>query len=140
MASWKDYKEDFILLVEAGFIAVNQSDEDSALKLFHAAAILNPNSILPKVGLGYLYLHQLALKQAVQHFEEALKQEPNNQMAKAFLGIALSFSPNLLERGEKILEQTAKTNDPSIKQLSEMAIDFAEKFIKKTPPPTHGAR
>ena len=31
MANWKHYKEDYILMVEAGFIAVNQADEDAAL-------------------------------------------------------------------------------------------------------------
>lgn len=140
MANWKEYKEDFVLLLEAGFMAVNQADEDSALKLFHAAALLDPDNSLPKIGFGYLYLHQLSLKQACQNFEEVLQKEPNNQMAKAFLGLALSLSPNSIEKGEKILEQTAKTHDPSIRKMSETAIQFVEKFVKKTPPPTHGGR
>ena len=89
--TWKDCKEDYILMIEAGFIAVNQADEDSALKLFRASEMLQPDNSLPKVGFGYLHLHKLELKQAVRIFEEVLEKEPNNEMAKTFLGIYIWF-------------------------------------------------
>ena len=129
------YKEDFILLAEAGFIAVNQADEDAALKLFRAAEVLKPKNVLSKVGFGYLHLHKLELKDAIKCFEKVLDEEPNNQMAKAFMGLCLSMMPNTLEKGEKMLEQTRKSKDPMIKQLGDSVIDFVEKFIKKTPGP-----
>ena len=125
------YKEDFILMVEAGFIAVNQADEDAALKLFRAAELLDAENALPQIGLGYLHLHKLELKQAVKAFEDVLAKEPNNDMAKAFLGLCVSMMPNSTEKGEKILEQTLKSKDPMIKRLAGSAIDFVEKFIKK---------
>lgn len=131
----KKYKEDFILLSEAGFIAVNQADEDAALKLFRAAELLNPSNVLPKVGFGYLHLHKLELKQAVKAFEEVLEKEPHNEMAKAFLGLSMSMMPTSIDKGEKILEQTLKSKDPLIKRLAGTAIDFVEKFVKKTPGP-----
>jgi len=131
----KKYKDDFILLAEAGFIAVNQADEDSALKLFKAAELLDPKNILPKLGFGYLHLHKLELKQAVKNFEGVLEIDPHNDMAKAFMGLCLSMMPNSVEKGEKILEQTLKSKDPEIKQMAGSAIDFVEKFIKKTPGP-----
>lgn len=131
----KKYKEDFILLAEAGFIAVNQADEDSALKLFKAAEMLDPKNILPKLGFGYLHLHKLELKQAVKFFDEVLEIEPENEMAKAFKGLSLSMMPNSVDKGEKMLEQTMKSKDPAIKKLAGSAIDFVDKFIKKTPGP-----
>ncbi len=132
----KKYKEDFILLAEAGFIAVNQADEDSALKLFRAAELLDPDNILPKIGFGYLHLHKLELKQAVKRFEEVLEIDPQNEMAKAFMGLCLSMMPNSIDKGEKLLESTlTKSKDPQIKQMAGSAIDFVEKFIKKTPGP-----
>lgn len=131
----KKYKEDFILLSEAGFIAVNQADEDAALKLFRAAELLNPSNVLPKVGFGYLHLHKLELKQAVKAFEEVLDKEPHNEMAKAFLGLSMSMMPASIDKGERILEQTLKSKDPLIKRLAGTAIDFVEKFVKKTPGP-----
>ncbi len=131
----KKHKEDFILLAEAGFIAVNQADEDAALKLFKAAEILDPKNILSKVGFGYLHLHKLELKQAVKYFDEVLEMDPHNDMAKAFKGLSLSMMPNTVDKGEKILEQTLKSKDPTIKKLAGSAIDFVDKFIKKTPGP-----
>ena len=135
MAVLQEYKEDFILFVEAGFIAVNQADEDSAVKIFRVAELLQPQNTLPAVGLGYLHLHKLELKQAVQKFESVLEKEPNNEMAKAFLGIATSMMPNQADKGEKILEHALKSKDPLIKRLAGTAIDFVERFIKKTPGP-----
>jgi tetratricopeptide (TPR) repeat protein len=131
----KKYKEDFILLAEAGFIAVNQADEDSALKLFRAAELLDPKNILPKLGFGYLHLHKLELKQAVKNFEAVLEMDPHNDMAKAFMGLCLSMMPNSVDKGEKILEQTLKSKDPEIKKMAGSAIEFVDKFIKKTPGP-----
>lgn len=131
----KKFKDDFILLAEAGFIAVNQADEDAALKLFKSAEMLDPENILPKIGFGYLHLHKLELKQAVKYFDQVLESDPQNEMAKAFKGISLSMMPQSVDKGEKILEQTLKSKDPSIKKLAGSAIDFVERFIKKTPGP-----
>ena len=83
--SLKQYKEDFFLLLEAGFIAVNAADEDSAIKLFKASELLRPESTFPKVGFGYMHLCKLELKQAVALFREVLAKEPENEMAKTFL-------------------------------------------------------
>ncbi len=138
--SWKNYKEDFILMLESGFIAVNQADEDSALKLFRAAELLNPENTLPKVGFGYLHLHKLELTQAVRSFEDVLKKEPKNEMARAFLGICMSLSPQQLEKGEKVLEETMKSKDPMIQKLSHTAVDFVDKFVKTTPGPAAGKK
>jgi tetratricopeptide (TPR) repeat protein len=140
MKTWKKYREDFVLLLEAGYIAVNQADEDAALKLFRAAELLAPENILPKVGFGYLHLHKLELKQACKCFEEVLEQDPDNDMAKAFLGLSLSMQPNTIDKGEKMLEETYKSKDPGIKQLSDTAIDFVERFVKKTPGPAGQGR
>jgi tetratricopeptide (TPR) repeat protein len=139
--SWKKYKGDFLLLLEIGYIAVNQADEDAALKLFRAAELLDPENILAKIGFGYLHLHKLELKQACQIFEEVLAKDPHNDMAKAFLGLSLSMQPQTIDKGEKMLEETFKSKDPDIKRLSDTAIDFVERFIKKTPGPVgHGRK
>lgn len=135
MERLEKYKKDFILFLEAGFIAINQADEDSAVKLFKAAEILDPKNNLIKIGQGYLHLHKLELKQAIDVFEGVLKKEPNNEMAKTFLGIALSWTPTDTMKGEKLLSETTKSKDEPIKKLSMTALDFVEKFIKKEPSP-----
>ena len=40
MNQMENYEQDFGILVEAGFIAVKQGDEDSAVKLFKAAQVV----------------------------------------------------------------------------------------------------
>ena len=130
------YKDDFILLCEAGFIAVNQADEDAANKLFKASHLLNGENTLPTIGMGYMHLCKLELRQACKMFEEVLAKEPNNEMAKTFLGLSLSLTSTEIAKGEKILEESAKkTHDPMIKTLATSAIEFVEKFIKKAPTP-----
>ncbi len=132
----QQFKDHFILFVEAGFIAVGQSDEDAATKLFKASELLKPGNSLPKVGLGYMHLCKLELKQACKLFEEVLAQEPNNEMAKTFLGIGMSLSPTEGAKGEKILADSAKSShDSQIKQLAGTAMDFVDKFVKKSPSP-----
>ena len=140
MAQLQKYKDDFVLLLESGFIAASQTDEDAAAKLFRAAQILQPENVMPKVGFGYIHLHKLELKQAVKAFEEILATEPHNDMAKTFLGLCMGLMPNQADKGEKILESTTRSRDPEIKQLSETAIDFIERFIKKTPGPAEKGR
>lgn len=131
------YKDHFIVFTEAGFIAVNQADEDSATKLFKAASLIDPKNLLPKVGLGYLHLCKLELKQACKVFEDILKDEPNNEMAKTFLGLCMSLNPAEVKQGEKILEETkSAAKDSSVKTLATNALDFIEKFVKKAPTPT----
>jgi len=137
---WDAYKADFILFTEAGFIAVNQMDEDASLKLFRAAELIEPKNILPKIGFGYLHLHKLELKQAIKAFEEVLELDPHSEMARAFLGICMSMQTTTTAKGEKMLEQTLKSKDPMIKQLSDTAIDFVDKFIKKKPGPAGEGR
>ncbi|HAB99340.1 MAG TPA: SctF chaperone SctG [Parachlamydiales bacterium] len=135
MTKWKKFEEDFYVLVEAGYIAVNQGDEDSSLKLFRAAELLNPENSLSKVGFGYVHLHKLELKQACECFQQVLDKEPHNEMATAFLGLCMALSPNLTAKGETLLEKAAHSNDPLIKNLGSSALHFVEEYVKKAPTP-----
>ena len=140
MSILDEYKQDFILLLEGGFIAVNQTDEEAAIKMFKAAEMLDKTNLLTKIGMGYLALHKLELKKAITIFEEVLKKDPQNDMAKAFLGIAISLSPKDMQKGEKLLHETLKSDDKSIKKLAGMALEFVDKFVKKEPTPVEGKK
>lgn len=139
MSKLQTYKDDFVLLLETGFIAAGQTDEDAANKLFRAAQLLSPHNMLPKVGFGYIHLLKLELKQACRAFEEVLKSEPENNMAKALLGLSTSLTVKDAEKGEKLMEDAMKhTKDPSIKNMASTGIEFVEKFVKKQPTPVQG--
>lgn len=136
MADLQKFKDHFILLCEAGFIAVNQADEDAAAKLFKASELLRPENTLPMVGRGYMHMMKLELKQACKLFDEVIAKEPNNEMAKAFLGLSFALTATEVARGEHLLEETAENSkDPQVKKLAGTALDFVEKFIKKAPTP-----
>lgn len=136
MEQLQQYKDHFILLAEAGFIAINQSDEDAAIKLFKASGLLNPESSLPKIGMGYLHLCKLELKQAAKSFEDILAADPKNEMAMTFLGLSLSLNPAECAKGEKVLEDSLKmAQDPLVKGLAKSSLEFVEKFVKKSPSP-----
>ncbi|NGX51536.1 MAG: hypothetical protein K1060chlam2_01405, partial [Chlamydiae bacterium] len=94
MEDLSKYDDDFFLFLEAGFMAVNQADEDAAVKLFKACELLREENSLCKIGMGYMNLHKLELKTACQYFDEVLKKEPDNDMAQTFLGIAYALSPD----------------------------------------------
>jgi len=139
MAQLQKYKDDFVLLLESGFIAASQTDEDAAVKLFRAAQTLQPENVMPKVGFGYIHLLKLELNQACKKFEEVLRIEPHNEMARAMLGLSTSLTVKDAEKGEKILQEAMKnTKDPSIKNMASTSIDFVEKFVKKQPTPVQG--
>jgi len=139
MAQLQKYKDDFVILLESGFIAASQTDEDAAVKLFRAAQILQPENVMPKVGYGYIHLLKLELNQACKRFEEVLKADPHNEMARAMLGLSTSLTVKDADKGEKILKEAMKnTKDPSIKNMASTAIDFVEKYVKKQPTPVQG--
>ena len=139
MTAYDQYKQDFALLIEAGFIAVNQADEDAAVRLFKASALLRPTSLLPKIGYGYLHLLKLELKQACLNFEDVLQQEPTNDMAKALLGLCMSLQPKSIDQGSHILEETLQSDNSLVKQMSHTALEFVDKFVRKAPAPLHGS-
>ena len=132
MEDLSKFDEDFFLFLEAGFIAINQADEDAAVKMFKACELLRPENSLTKVGQGYLHLHKLELKAAIKNFEEVLAKEPDNEMAKTFLGIAMTLTPDKVAQGEKILEETVKSShDSDVKKVANTSLEFVENFVKK---------
>lgn len=136
MANIQQFKDHFLLLCEAGFIAVNQADEDAASKLFKAASLLNPTNTMPRLGQGYMHLMKLELKQACKLFDEVIAADPQNEMAKAFLGLSYSLTSTDVVKGEQVLEEVIeRADDPLVKKLAVTALDFIEKFVKKAPTP-----
>ena len=127
-----DFRHDFALLIEAGFVAVKQLDETSARRLFEAAQVLKPDSTAPRIGLGYISLNKLEVKEASVIFEEVLKQEPDNYLAQAFLGISYLLVKAKRSKGEELINDACeKSDDPTIKNLCNLSLEWAEKDLKK---------
>lgn len=132
----EEFQSDFALLLEAGFLAVKQLDEISALRLFNAAQVINPTSTAPQIGLGYIALNKLDLKEAVRLFKQVIEKEPENHLAQAFYGICLLLNKQKREEGEKLIHDIiTKSDDPTIKALGEVSLEWAEKDLKKMKAP-----
>lgn len=132
----EQFQSDFGLLLEAGFVAVKQLDEISAVRLFNAAQVINPQSMAPQIGLGYIALNKLDLKEAVRLFKLVIEKEPENHLAHAFYGICLLLNKEKRSEGEKLLQEIIKkTDDPTIKTLGEISLEWAEKDLKKMKAP-----
>lgn len=132
----EELKEDFSLLIEAGFVAVKQLDAISSSRIFVAGQMISPGHTAPQIGLGYIALNQLNMKEATHIFEDLNEKEPDNLLAQTFLGICYLLSKPKRKKGEKIIrESIAKTDDPTIKNLGEISLEWAEKDLNKAKAP-----
>lgn len=126
-----EFKEDFALLIEAGFVAVKQLDETSAVRIFTAAQAMSPHNTAPQIGLGYIALNKLEVKESTRIFESVVQKEPENWLAQTFLGICFLLSKPKMKKGEKLIQEAmAKTADPTIKNLGKISLEWAEKDLK----------
>jgi len=131
------FSEDFALFVEAGFVAVKQLDEIAAKRLFKAAESLNPENPAPQLGLGYIALNKLRVKEATAIFEEILEKDPEHHLARALLGVAYLLTPDKKKEGEQLVVQAKEScDDPTIKNLAEVCLDWQKKDLgsKALPP------
>lgn len=131
-----DFKSDFPLLIEAGFIAVKQLDEVSATRIFNAAMVLNPDHSAPKIGMGYIALNKLELKKATEIFEGVVEKEPENYLAITFLGICFLLNKQKRKKGEKLIQEAIeKSTDPTVKNLGNLALEWSSKDLSKSKAP-----
>lgn len=82
-----EFKEDFVLLFEGGLIAVKQGDEKSAVKIFQALELLDPEHFASSVGKGLIALHKMRLDEALEVFGPLAEKEGDNWSVKAFLSL-----------------------------------------------------
>ncbi|MFV0341059.1 MAG: tetratricopeptide repeat protein [Parachlamydiaceae bacterium] len=130
------FKEDFALLIEAGFVAVKQLDELAATRIFQAAQELNKDHAAPKIGMGYIALNKLEIKQATKIFGEVVDKEPENYLAQTFLGICYLLTKPKRKKGEALIKEAmSKTGDETVKNLGSISLEWAEKDLYKAKSP-----
>jgi len=132
----EELKQDFALLIEAGFVAVKQLDAVNSSRIFVAAQMLSPDHTAPQIGLGYIALNQLNIKESTHIFEAIVEKEPENYLARTFLGISYLLSKPKRKKGERIIKEAMeKTDDEVIKNLGSISLEWAEKDLKKEKAP-----
>ena len=132
----EEYKSDFAMFIEAGFVAVKQLDEMSARRIFEAARLLNPESTAPDIGFGYIALNCLFVTKAAAIFEQVVEKEPDNHLAQMFLGISWLLSKTKHFEGEVLIKETLEiASDETIVNLGKIALDWSEKDLKRLAAP-----
>ncbi|MGM0439573.1 MAG: tetratricopeptide repeat protein [Chlamydiota bacterium] len=130
------FQEDFKLMVEAGFMAVKQLNEDHAKKLFNAAQLLRPDDVNPQIGLGYIHLNKMEHKPAVEIFSKVCEKESENYLAQAFLGMAYLLSKKTNDKGEELLKDAKqKSDNPTVANLADVSLEWNRKDLKNTKAP-----
>jgi tetratricopeptide (TPR) repeat protein len=124
----KSYRPDFALFVEGGFIAINQCDEQSAIRLLGAAYMLQPDHPAPLLGLGYLYLNMEQLDRAIGSLEECLKRDPNMELAKVLLGGALTLAKKDESRAKSLIEEVSRSSDPEARKMAQIWTQIGDKL------------
>lgn len=128
----EEFKDDFALLIESGFIAAKQLDEINSTRIFNAAQIINPESSAPKVGLGHIALSKMDIRNATKIFEEALAKDEENYLAQCFLGVCFLMTKDKMKKGEKLIQEAMeKTSDETVKNLGAVCLEWAAKDLSK---------
>jgi len=136
----KIYDEDFPLFVEAGFVAIKQCDEQSAIRLFSAAYMLRPDHAAPHLGLGYLYLNLQQLDRAIACLERSLQRDPSLALTKALLGGAFVLSKREPDRANALLDEVSKESDPDARKMAEVWMKVRDKLAEKASQQAQPAR
>ena len=132
METLEKFEKDFGILVEAGFVAVKQGDEDSAKKLFLAAQALKPDHTAPVLGYGYISLSKLDLEESTRIFEAIVKKEPDNYLATIFYGLSLMLGRTDVSKGDKLVNGVLeKTDDQALQHFAKTVLAWKEEFFAK---------
>jgi len=130
------FAEDYSLLIEAGFVAIKQCDEIAARRLFKAAEVLNSENPASQLGLGYIELNKLRISQASEIFGNIVKGHPDHYLAKALLGVTYLLTPDKREEGRRLIAEAGeKSDDPTIKNLSSVCLEWLSKDLQNKPLP-----
>ncbi len=133
---FESFQEDFGLLIQAGFVAIQQLDEPGARKLFEAAKLLRPESSAPDIGFGYIHLNKMEHQKANEIFCEIVTKEPENHLAQVFYGMTMMMNEETQKDGEAVVSKAiAKTDDQAVVNLGKAALEWSSNDLKREKAP-----
>lgn len=125
---FKDYVEDFKLLVEAGFSALYKGNFIGAEQMFKAAMVLKPKHTAPLLGLSHVTVHQFRLDEALEYSQKVLKLDPEEYLAQSIFGLALLLKKQNVDQGVAMIEKALEmSKDPTVTNLCKSALEWYQK-------------
>jgi tetratricopeptide (TPR) repeat protein len=99
------------LLIMSGFIAVSLNFLDAAEMIFEALKKFRPENEYPFIGLAYVHLNKGAYALAIEMLrDQALKINPQSDLARAFLALSYTFSKKY-EEMKQLTSEIIENND-----------------------------
>ena len=120
------------LLAEIGFLGANNGFAQAASAIFEAIVKARPDSLDAQIaqGCGLIFSNQIA--KGVKVLFQVLNKDPQNEMAKSFLAVALKMA-NLDKYSIETATSVIKCGrNPVTKQLAQTILDS----YKTAPSPT----
>lgn len=136
-AKFKD--EDIAMLAEMGFIAINQLDEVSAMRLFTAVKMLDHEQTIGILGTAIVLLHKMDLERAMILFNNILEREPEHYLAQTYIAVCQILGKKHMQEGVKAMERIQKaTEDPTILQLCDLWLGIVKEHKERESSPLKG--
>jgi predicted Zn-dependent protease len=108
------------LLMEVGYVATGRGLQSRAKAIFNGLIAARPNNELPLIGLAVNELNFGNVGEAAKILvERALVVNPNSEMAKCFLAIAVKALGHEQESKELLQQVLDNCSDPAAKRLAE---------------------
>lgn len=105
------------LLMEAGYLAGGYGFYKESEEIFEGIQAVRPDNELPLIGLAVTKMNAGNNEEAARIlWEKALKINPESDLAKSFLGLALKLA-GLKAESESVLKEVVDEggNDPAVK-------------------------
>lgn len=118
-----EHRELVQLLMEVGYVAAGNGFYKEAVVIFEGVRAIRPDSPFPEIGAAVLELNRRRANRAITILRDsALVKDPESDLAKSFLGLALRQA-GYTQQSRNLLEEVVAANrDP-------VAVDMAAALL-----------
>jgi Flp pilus assembly protein TadD len=117
--------EQLRVLLETGYILREAARFDEAEAVFRGVIELMPDSEIPRVGLGTVYLQRGDFAEAEAICKQAFEDHPNSNYARVHYGEALLFGRQREKAEAELLEVVRKDPDSPHARTAQALLDAA---------------
>lgn len=125
----KPSSEELRVMLETGFILREAARFDEALAVFQGCIELMPNSEVPRVGLGTVYLQKQDFGQALNVCKDALDLNPESNYARVHYAEALLFQDRRKEAEIELQKVIADSPNSAYTRTAENLLSAANLII-----------
>ncbi len=120
-------REEFALLMEAGFIYRDAGRYNEARDVFEGVRAMLPSSEVPIIALGTVSFHEGKFEDARRSYQRAIELNPRSAYAYAHLGEALLFAKDKEAAREKLKKAIALDPRGEFGKMARSLTEMAEK-------------